>query len=124
MGFFWKNHENGFTKTLLIIFICMDRDTLIKAIADQHMVEGIVCNIAGSPVLGADMRDLCQEVYLALMEYDLGRLTDLWESGAMRFFIARIVLNQWRSVTSPFYAKIRRFRRRSVEIEGKEFGNE
>lgn len=108
----------------MIIFIGMDRETLMNAIAGQHMVEGIVCNIAGSPVLGADMRDLCQEVYLALMEYDLGRLTDLWESGAMRFFIARIVLNQWRSVTSPFYAKIRRFRRRAVDIDGKEFAYE
>lgn len=99
----------------------MDRNSLIDMIAGQRMVEGIVCNIAHVSSLTADLRDLCQEVYLALMECDGGMLADLWRSGAMRFFIARIVLNQYRSVTSPFYAKIRRFRRRTEDVSGKDF---
>lgn len=102
----------------------MDRNRLIEMIARQRMVEGIVCNIAHAHSLTADLRDLSQEVYLALMEYDMNILADLWESGAMRFFIARIVLNQYCSATSPFYAKIRRFRRRTEDVTGKEFCNE
>lgn len=99
----------------------MDKNNLISIMAGQRMVEGIVCNIAHVSFLTADLCDLCQEVYLALMECDGNMLADLWRNDAMRYFIARIVLNQYKSVTSPFYAKIRRFRRRTEDVEGKDF---
>lgn len=60
--------------------------------------------------LTADLRDLSQMVYLILLEYDEDRLQDLWEHEQMRFFIARIITNQYRSSNSPFHTQFRKFR--------------
>ena len=54
---------------------------------------------------------------MLLLTYDEGRLIHLYETGAMRFFIARVVINQYRSRTSPFYGRYRRFADRSDHID-------
>ena len=66
--------------------------------------------------LTADLKDLCQIVYLVLLEYDETRLRDLWENGQMNFFLARVILNQYRSSNSPFHAQFRKFRERCVSM--------
>lgn len=69
----------------------------------------MVENIAHSP-LTADLKDLVQMVYVILLEYDEDKIIDLWEHDQIGFFIARIIINQYRSSSSPFYASIRKFR--------------
>ena len=64
--------------------------------------------------LTADLKDLCQMVYMILLEYDEGKLQDLWENDQMNFFLARIILNQYRSSNSPFHTIFRKFQERSV----------
>ena len=49
-------------------------------------------------------------VYLILLEYDEKKLQDLWEHNQMHFFIARIIINQYNSVNSPFHTIFRKFR--------------
>ena len=61
-----------------------------------------------------DLKDLCQMVYLILLEYDASKLQDLWEHDEMSFFLARVILNQLRSVNSPYYYIYRRMQERSV----------
>ena len=78
-------------------------------------MEALVENIAHHS-LTADLKDLCQMVYLVLLEYDEDKLQDLWENGQINFFLARVILNQYRSVTSPFHAMFRKFQERSVSI--------
>lgn len=73
------------------------------------MVETMVTNIAHKP-MSADLQDLSQMVYLILLEYDEKRLQDLWENNQMHFFIARIIINQYNSVNSPFHTMFRKFR--------------
>lgn len=68
----------------------------------------MVENIAKSP-LTPDLKDLSQMVYLALLEYDEAKIVDLWEHGQINFFIARIIINQYRSSNSPFYKLFRKF---------------
>ena len=53
-------------------------------------------------------------VYMILLEYDEGKLQDLWENDQMNFFLARIILNQYRSSNSPFHTMFRKFQERSV----------
>ncbi|MCQ2219833.1 MAG: hypothetical protein MJZ12_00485 [Prevotella sp.] len=82
---------------------------IIEAIARDRMVETMVTNIAHKP-MSADLEDLSQMVYLILLEYDEKKLQDLWINNQMHFFIARIIVNQYNSVSSPFHTIFRKFR--------------
>ena len=101
-----------------MIFIDVtDKETIIETLAKDRRVEALVENIAHHS-LTADLKDLCQMVYLILLEYDESKLQDLWENDQINFFIARIILNQYRSSNSPFHAIFRKYQERSLSIGG------
>lgn len=79
----------------------------------ERRVEAMVENIAHHK-LTADLKDLCQMVYIILLEYDESKLQDLWENDQINFFLARIILNQYRSSNSPFHTIFRKFQERCV----------
>lgn len=87
---------------------------IIEALARDRVVETMIKNIAHQQ-MSADLEDLSQMVYLILLEYDEKKLLDLYENDQMNFFIARIIVNQYRSNNSPFYTLIRKFRRQIDE---------
>ena len=88
---------------------------IIETLAQEKRVEALVENIAHHS-LTADLKDLCQMVYLILLEYDESKLQDLWENGQINFFLVRIILNQYRSSNSPFHAIFRKYQERSLSI--------
>ena len=99
-----------------MIFIDVtDKETIIETLAKDRRVEALVENIAHHS-LTADLKDLCQMVYLILLEYDESKLQDLWENDQMNFFLARIILNQYRSSNSPFHTIFRKYQERSLSI--------
>ena len=99
-----------------MIFIDVtDKKTIIETLAKDRRVEALGENIAHHS-LTADLKDLCQMVYLILLEYDEPKLQDLWENDQMNFFLARILLNQYRSSNSPFHAIFRKYQERSLSI--------
>lgn len=99
-----------------MIFIGVtDKQTIIETLARERRVEAMVENIAHQP-LTADLKDLCQMVYLILLEYDESKLQDLWENEQINFFLARIIINQYRSSNSPFHTIFRKYQERSFTI--------
>ena len=92
-----------------------DKKTIIETLTKDRRVEALVENSAHHS-LTADLKDLCQMVYLILLEYDESKLQDLWENDQINFFIARIILNQYRSSNSPFHAIFRKYQERSLSI--------
>ena len=98
-----------------MIFSDVDKLTIIETLAKEKRVEAIVENIAHHS-LTADLKDLCQMVYLILLEYDDAKILDLWENDQINFFLARIIINQYRSSNSPFHALFRKFQERSVSM--------
>lgn len=99
---------------------------IIEAIARDRMVETMVTNIAHKP-MSADLQDLSQMVYLILLEYDEQKIQDLWINNQMHFFIARIIINQYNSVNSPFHTIFRKFRLmvdEEIQLSGKDMYNE
>ena len=76
------------------------------------MVESI-CHHALTP----DLQDLCQMVYLIILEYDETKIQDLWENEEINFFLARIILNQYRSSNSKFHKLYRVYERKAEDIE-------
>ena len=99
----------------MIFSIVTSKETIIETLAAQRRVEAMVENIAHHS-LTADLKDLCQMVYLVLLEYDEDKLQDLWENNQINFFLARIIINQYRSSNSPFHTIFRKFQERSVSL--------
>ena len=89
---------------------------MIARMARERRVETMIENIAKC-ALTPDLKDLSQMVYLILLEYDDTKLRDLWEHGQMNFFIARIILNQYRSTNSPYYKLFRKYARKAEDID-------
>lgn len=89
---------------------------IIEQLARERRVETMLANIAKRPVSG-NLEDLCQMVYLILLEYDGTKIEDLWENGQINFFIARILLNQYKSSNSPFYKLFRKYESKAQDIE-------
>lgn len=87
--------------------------TIIQTLAQERRVEALVENIAHHS-LTADLKDLCQMVYLVLLEYDDDKILDLWENDQINFFLARVIINQYRSSNSPFHTIFRKFQERCV----------
>lgn len=98
---------------MVIFCIVTSKADIIDTLAQEKRVEALVENIAHHS-LTADLKDLCQMVYMILLEYDEAKLQDLWENDQMNFFLARIILNQYRSSNSPFHTIFRKFQERSV----------
>lgn len=80
----------------------MTRYEIVETLARQQRVETFIRNVARTSRLAPDLQDLAQMVYLALLTYDEDKIVDLWESDAIDFFIARVILNQYRSRDSPW----------------------
>ena len=89
---------------------------IVGRIAKEGRVEAIVLGVTRSKELTADLKDLAQTIYLALLEYDEERIVDLWENEEINFFIARMVINQYRTTHSPFRDQICKFRSLTQEI--------
>lgn len=99
---------------MIFTYVITKRD-IIETLAKDKRVEMLVENIAHHS-LTSDLKDLCQMVYLILLEYDESKLQDLWENDQINFFLARIIINQYRSSNSPFHTIFRKYQGRSVSI--------
>lgn len=82
------------------------RDEIMQWVIDNKIVENICKNIG---VKQTYLDDFMQEIYLILLEYDENKLYEIYEKKQLKFFISRIMLNQWNSKTSPFYTKYRKW---------------
>lgn len=101
----------------------MDKMSIISEIAKKKVVETMVKNVTYKP-LNDDTKDLVQMVYLILLEYDEEKLKDLWLNNQINFFLARIIINQFRSKNSPFHTIFRKFQERSTDITGMDWIDE
>lgn len=89
---------------------------IITELATGRVVERMARTITHRPLEG-DILDLCQLVYLYLLEYDEDKIVDLHQHGQLGFFIVRILLNQYRTGNSRFHRDCRLFARLSVPMD-------
>ena len=72
--------------------------------------------------------DLQQEVLLIVLEYKPESALDrAYQDGKHLGLIRKIITNQWRSSTSPFYTKYRRFKTEQINeetFEDEDYGEE
>ena len=101
----------------------MDVRDIIDELARHRTVESMIGKISRSPMT-ADLKDLSQMVYEILLHAGHDRLQSLKESGHLNHYIARIIINQYRSKSSPYYGLFGRFRDKSVELRPDETNEE
>lgn len=56
-----------------------------------------------------DMDDFLQEMYMVLLEYNPEKIVEMYEKKQLKFFMVRIIQNQYNSKTSPFYRKYKKY---------------
>lgn len=54
-------------------------------------------------------KDCQQLIYLAFLEYDNKKLNEIDQNGDMKFWIVRLIKNNWFSTTSRYYAQYKRY---------------
>jgi RNA polymerase sigma factor (sigma-70 family) len=52
-----------------------------------------------------DAQDLTQECYIIMLEYDVEKMQKIYDNGHLKFWIARVMLNQYLRASSPFKKK-------------------
>lgn len=88
---------------------------IVEIYARERVVETMAGKICHLPAGSADLADLCQIVYVAMLDFG-DRLVEVEECGQTRFLIARIIKNQYFSETSTFFTAVRKFRKRSEAL--------
>lgn len=83
----------------------MTNQEIVEEITKDKLVEDIARNIKVSRDY---YDDFVQDMYMTLLEYDNDKLNEIMSKNQMKFFIARICINNWNSKTSPFYCKYKR----------------
>ena len=96
----------------------MTKREIVERLARRRTVERIAENITRRSASAPEIADLCQMVYLILLEYDENKIRDLWDNGEIGFFIVRVILNQFRSMTSPYYYLYKKFIEHARPIDG------
>lgn len=89
---------------------------IIEILAKQHIVEDIVKNVAKDS-RDEDLPDLCQDIYMTLMEKDEDWLIGIYERGQINYFITRLVMNNINSVTSRFYYLYKKNKLKQTSID-------
>lgn len=83
------------------------KTAVIAWLARNRVVEEMIRNTAkGTENPAYD--DLAQMIYLSLLEKDEEKIRAMYEKGELRWFIARMVVNNLRSTTSPFWYRYRK----------------
>lgn len=96
---------------------------IVEDLAKKKFVETLVLNVTHHSRIIDDIADLTQIIYLALLEMDSSRLQTLVETNELRFFVIRMITNQYYSANSPFYTEIRKFRMKSSELSSQVSGS-
>lgn len=81
------------------------KDEVIEELSRNKVVEEIILNVAGE--MGFDEKDLAQDIYLDLLNKDEEKLIHMSDK-ELKYFLARIVVNNICSKTSPFYYKYKK----------------
>lgn len=88
---------------------------IIEQLAREAVVETMLSKIAHRAFTG-DLLDLAQMVYEALLTTPARTIVRLHRRDELQFYITKIITNQLRSKTSPFYYLFRIQDTRNVPI--------
>lgn len=83
-----------------------NKNDIIEEIARNKLIEELIKNMG---IKDNDKDDLLQEIYMILLEYEEDKIVKLYNNNQLKFFIVRIIQNQYFSKNSPYYMKYKRY---------------
>lgn len=86
---------------------------IVEELYNTNLLTELCENIG---VLPKDMDDFKQEIYLILLEYNKDKIIEMYNKNQLKFFIVRIIQNQYNSKNSPFYMKYKRYSQKANEL--------
>lgn len=92
------------------------KQSIINNIAKDRMVEKIVTNVA-KDTTDEDLTDLCQDIYLALMEKDEETIEDLYTKKQLNYYITRMVINNIDSSTSRYFYNYKKNKLKQISMD-------
>lgn len=102
----------------------MTKKDIINQLAEQRVIEDMCRNVAHARSMNADLKDLAQLVYIVLLEYDEGKVLAMHQAGGLRFFVARIIMNQYICPRSAYHKQVLFFRERCCEYSPQDYDAE
>ena len=92
----------------------MNKNDVIRILENQKFIEKCAKNILKKNIPFLD--DLVQDIYLQLLTKDDELAVGLYERNELRYYIARMLMNQLKSVNSPYYLNYIKPSKNSIEI--------
>ena len=86
---------------------------IVDKLARNRVVEDMIKNMN----INDYPDDLAQEIYLILLEYDKGKIEEIYNKNQINFFISRIITNQAFSKNSPFYLNYKKWDLNKEELD-------
>lgn len=93
----------------------MAKNEIVGRLAKERLVETAIANIAKTN--SDTLKDLSQEIYLDLLSKDDEKITNLYETNQLRFFIVRMIMNNLFSKNSPYYQTFKKSANLTVNID-------
>lgn len=84
----------------------MDRKDIINEIYHSNLLDELFNNMG---VKQNDMDDLKQEIFIILLEYDEEKINKMYELKQLKWFIIKLIKNQYFSANSPYYKKYKKY---------------
>lgn len=79
---------------------------IVSELCNDGVVEELCDNMNISPFY---RDDLVQEIYCILLDYNEDKIVEMYEKKQLKFFIVRIIQNQYMSNNSPFFKKYKKY---------------
>lgn len=105
-----QTHINNFDNNKLSLnkkqVICiLARNKVIEKLVKRHNFSSPYC------------KDLCQDLYIELLNKDEKLIVGLYERNEIEYYIRKMITNNINSSTSPFYKNYEKFRKTTDEIK-------
>lgn len=91
---------------------------VVNELYNEGVIEELCTNMGVNPLY---KDDLVQEIYMILLEYNKDKIVEMYEKKQLKFFIVRIIKNQYNSCNSPFFKKYKKY---YTIIDGNTINNE
>lgn len=91
------------------------KQEIITELSRERVVEELVSNITKSNSF--EIGDLIQDIYVFLLDYNDDKIIELYENKQLKYFIVRMIYNNYFSVNSRYYYKYKKFINNSTQIE-------
>jgi hypothetical protein len=92
----------------------MTKNLILEALFNNPIIDDMIWNITGGHPLKDDLKS---ELFLILMEMSETKIILAWEGKWLNYLCVNILTKQWKSGTSPFHKKFKKFKWEDGEIE-------